>query len=612
MVFLSRLLVSLPLFCLLVTIAAGEESIEAGMYNINKGSVCGFYKPRWGLVDSTAKTYELGSDNVNDRIKVCRKHCSEYTGELGCNGFQITNKKCLILFRLIKEFLDPNKVYDVSNTIQINKKSHVCGRMNIIPTDPPSKSQHPTARPSTPLPTDPHGRVFIPEQGSRCKIDNREDRFELFNDTTLDNCDNKCGFNQDCKSYNYNTETLECTTYRFRVKRLTPKKPNNVCVRIPKATPAPISSPSAAPTTAPVTAAPVPAESHGKVFERNVGFRCKIKDETAYELFESFTFYDCDNKCGFSKSCMSYNYNDETQECTTYDFRVKRLTPKKPQNLCARVGSTAPTLAPVKPTKKPAKPTKRPVKPTNRPVKPTKRPVVKPTKKPVAAPVCTLEVTLGFGFKDPDDAPYYGYHADWIEVFKKDSPDEHVCSSYYNAKNDLPTWCSYRNSDENGDSAFVSNLEDEYYTLEYLKENEHATQEKLRIKTASEYPTKINVYHYLFENDYYTSLKTWNDYMMAASLSIYNVSNEKQDQIGRDLKHPTSKDVPTHIKKNGKWVGNPDYKGNFGLTVTCTKNCFCEVSNLKVFGGFVEYRLPSKADGNGNKKPRNERLENGE
>ena len=39
--------------------------------------------------------------------------------------------------------------------------------------------------------------------------------------------------------------------------------------------------------------------------------------------------------------------------------------------------------------------------------------------------------------------------------------------------------------------------------------------------------------------------------------------------------YEAEKDVSTHIKVNGKWVPNPDYDGEFTVTVTCDDECVC-------------------------------------
>ena len=74
--------------------------------------------------------------------------------------------------------------------------------------------------------------------------------------------------------------------------------------------------------------------------------------------------------------------------------------------------------------------------------------------------MCTLTAHLGYPYDDPDSALYYGYHAESLKVTMV-GDDWYVCSWYYSA--DLPEWCTYENSDAEGDSAYVANLEDYYY-----------------------------------------------------------------------------------------------------------------------------------------------------
>ena len=80
---------------------------------------------------------------------------------------------------------------------------------------------------------------------------------------------------------------------------------------------------------------------------------------------------------------------------------------------------------------------------------------------------CTLKAKLGFPYDDPDEAEFYGYHADMLDVTEA-GDDWFVCSWYYT--NGLPDWCAYENSDPNGDSAYVVNLDDEWNDWEELTE----------------------------------------------------------------------------------------------------------------------------------------------
>lgn len=58
---------------------------------------------------------------------------------------------------------------------------------------------------------------------------------------------------------------------------------------------------------------------------------------------------------------------------------------------------------------------------------------------------CTLEAKLGYPFKDPDEAPYKGFHASWLLVNKvsDDKMALDICDGGYNAD---VAWCTYNNT----------------------------------------------------------------------------------------------------------------------------------------------------------------------
>lgn len=309
-----------------------------------------------------------------------------------------------------------------------------------------------------------------------------------------------------------------------------------------------------------------PTELHDKFFEFDENSRCKeAKGETKKSsVFQNFSRKQCDHKCGNKKKCKSYSWNSKKDECTLFKYRVKATRKNKVGSVCARTP-----------------------KGTKAPITPTRAPSPSPTEKVK----CNLKATLSFPFDRVNDAPYYGGHADWLEISKKNYRNEYICSSYYASKNDIPGWCEYKNSDPDGDSAFVENLEDYYYTQSFLKEYEALTSETFRIKDAADHVTIIEGYHWLFDEDYYSDLPDWQDHMMVPQLEVRNMSNDKQDLIGKKLQHPAKKDISTHIKKNGKWSGNPNYKGNISVEIHCNKFCRCEQKHFKSSSGFEEMRL---------------------
>ncbi len=206
-------------------------------------------------------------------------------------------------------------------------------------------------------------------------------------------------------------------------------------------------------------------------------------------------------------------------------------------------------------------------------IAPVEPPVAAPVEAPVAKPVveeCNLVATLGYPIDSPDDAPYYGYHADYMEVTKV-GDDENECS-WTNAEN-LPHWCTYKNSGK-GDSAYIANIDDEYDD-----KWEDLWTETIKIKKASGNSYKFEVTHWFLDEDYYKHNAKWKDHLMAAVLKIENKSHASQGSLKKSgWTHPVDEDVPTHIKKDGKWVPNPKYKGKFEVTVSCNNNCYCQSS----------------------------------
>jgi len=322
------------------------------------------------------------------------------------------------------------------------------------------------------------------------------------------------------------------------------------------------------PTKSPVTSRPT--VWHGKVFYPKKNVQCDVKPKDGFSKdFGNITYGACDNKCGKNDLCMAYtwvlkNKVLELGKCTTHNFWPNTVKKNKEGSYCVRVA-----------------------KPTDAPIPSTPKPTNKPTGKPTSM-TCNIQVTLGFPFKDPDDAPYYGQHADWIEVSKKDHKDGKVCSAYFESAKKNPKWCTYKNSQKDGDSAYVDNYEDEYYTDDQLKA-EMATRETMIIKEAIGHDIVIEEYHWLFAEDYYPSLKTWNDHMMAAHLEITNLSHGTQEVIGDPFyQHPVRVGTRSHIKSKGKWIGNPEYKGNFRVIINCNPKCFCVASKMAAFNGFYE------------------------
>jgi hypothetical protein len=192
------------------------------------------------------------------------------------------------------------------------------------------------------------------------------------------------------------------------------------------------------------------------------------------------------------------------------------------------------------------------------------------TSPPVEQGSCILEATLKFPFgTDFQAAPYYGYHADYMTV-KMVGDDYWECSWAYSTS--LPEWCTYANSDPNGDSAYVASLDDYYYD----ESDQSASMETIVVSEAAGNKYTFNVAHWFFDKDYYPGLPEWKDHMMAAVLRVNNLSNTEQGQLkAKGWQHPTDLDTSTHIKKNGVWKVNPAYQGAFVVTVDCDDSCTC-------------------------------------
>ena len=245
----------------------------------------------------------------------------------------------------------------------------------------------------------------------------------------------------------------------------------------------------------------------------------------------------------------------------------------------------SPTLPPVAPTLPPVAPTLPPVAPTLPPVAPTEPPVA-PTLPPVATtqPVeCSLEVVLKYPFNDPDEANYYGYSTEYMVITETGIDDDiddyyrYVCSGsesiYY--PDSLPDWCEYENSseEENVDGASIHNHDDYYY--DYL---DLLTQETITLSSAAGMSFDINVNKWFYDQDYYANYAGWEDHMLAAVLTVKNLSHGSQTDLNPDgWSKKVDMDTPTHIENtDGTWTVNEDHDDNFKVVVSCDDACLCE------------------------------------
>ena len=246
--------------------------------------------------------------------------------------------------------------------------------------------------------------------------------------------------------------------------------------------------------------------------------------------------------------------------------------------------SEAPSLPPTpSPTKAPTKAptvssTKAPVAP------PTKAPVAPPVAPPVASPTlnqdpgtqCNLQAVLGFPINDPDEAPAYGYHTDYMEVYS--SENGQYCSGEMSLQGNTPSWCAYQNSRPNFEGASLYNLDDDYYD----DKAELLTSETIDITVSAGKSIEIYVSHYFEDEDYWTDdAYYWDDHLLSAFLTVENMSNDSEVFLssGEGWTHHTELETSTHIKDaNGDWIQNPDYGGNFLVTISCDSYCSCESS----------------------------------
>jgi len=251
--------------------------------------------------------------------------------------------------------------------------------------------------------------------------------------------------------------------------------------------------------------------------------------------------------------------------------------PEEKNSTCGRLPQ--PTQAPVAPTRPPTRAPTRP--PTRAPTRHPTRATVSPTAKPPAT-VCELKVVHAHPFQKVDDATYYGYQADWLEIGKRNADNDNLCSYYYKGEvsGGQPDWCRYTSSH---DSAIINKEEDEEYT-----EDEILSTETFIVKHAAAHQTKINAYHYFADNLYYEDYETWDSYMMAPEVKIFNLSHEEQNRVGAIYSHPTNKNIPD-LKRdsNGEVYPNEWYEGNMEIVVNCSEWCWCTVESFTTSTGNV-------------------------
>jgi len=195
---------------------------------------------------------------------------------------------------------------------------------------------------------------------------------------------------------------------------------------------------------------------------------------------------------------------------------------------------------------------------------------------------CVLKAQFAHPFEDPDDAPYKGYHGDYLEISKGSTQPADLCDSGTPA-----AWCLYKNSYEGGTQAYVGNIDD-YYTA-YLEDCEFLLKETIITRGMKGNMHTFYGYHIYGTQEWYSENDDWSDHMLAAVLKITVMNTGKQvvdeDGVG-EWSHPTDKNTLTHIvteKEEDDETINPDHIGAFSVEVTCDDACGCTASNFKTF-----------------------------
>lgn len=194
--------------------------------------------------------------------------------------------------------------------------------------------------------------------------------------------------------------------------------------------------------------------------------------------------------------------------------------------------------------------------------------------------VCTLEATLKYPYDDPDDAPYMGYQASWLLVYRAGSNNHtDYCDGGHHAN---ITWCTYFNTGgPEADSAYVGNVDD-YYTS-WAATDDLLWTEIFTIEKSANSTFEMIASHWFFEEDYYSNYEEWSDHMLAPVLIVKNKETNAtvmDEQTGASSwTHPVDMNVKTHVMDGKEFVPNEDYQGDFSIIITCTESCVCKASN---------------------------------
>lgn len=418
---------------------------------------------------------------------------------------------------------------------KVEDANSYCGRIKIE-----GDTSSPTSSPTIPTPT----KEYDLTTHVTCVKGNKEwQTHKQMNLGSMSECQSKCDAVPKCKSFQWNGKISSCLIFKYKIAELKEVSgeagASRFCAILKKTketTDAPTKAPTKSSTKSPI-AAPTDIEPVVTPSPTKTPTKAPIAAPT------------------------------DSQSDSSPDEPA--VTPTK-----------APTKAPTKPpTKSPTNPpTKSPTKPpTNLP---TKSPTKSPTGAPVAIPAvpateCELRAILKYPWgTNPDDAPYYGYVSEYLEV-REAGDDWWVCSGYY--RTDLPDWCAYSNTspDPTAEGANLENYED-YYDP---NAPDMQTSETVIISGAAARVFNFDVLHWFWANDYYADYETWNDHMIASVLKIKNLSNSNQNFLSDGWSHPVDINTKTHIQDaNGSFSVNPAYKGDIRVVVWCDDNCFCNYS----------------------------------
>jgi len=187
---------------------------------------------------------------------------------------------------------------------------------------------------------------------------------------------------------------------------------------------------------------------------------------------------------------------------------------------------------------------------------------------------CMLKAEYAYPYADPDDSPKMGYSADWLGIQKGNNYNKFTwCDS-----STQPGWCKYDNSNATGTSAYIGNVDDEYYP-DWAAVDDVMHNETMTIKVAEGNLFHFCGHHHYNDKDYYPEVTDdwWDDHVLAAVLKI-NVHNNGVVSSLKDegWTRKTDKDTNTHLANDAI---NPDYLGYFCVNVTCSDDCNCRAGS---------------------------------